>query len=159
MPHISVVSMIWEALLIGVIFIVVIAQMVTNKQIKKMKKLEKMFTEHEKSGLSVTKFCKQKGIHESQFYYWKPRYEKQKEAGLIDRRKGVSYKITVEIKDYIREIKMNNSLKSGPDIAKLIKKKFRTEISDFHVQRVLKELGLNDPVGRKTGKRFKKTGD
>lgn len=53
MSHISVVSMIWEALLIGVIFIVVIAQMVTNKQIKKMKKLEKMFTEHEKSGLPV----------------------------------------------------------------------------------------------------------
>lgn len=147
--------MTWEALYIGVVFIAVIAQMVTKKQIRKMKQLEKMFTEHEKSGLSVSKFCKQKGIHESLFYYWKPRYEKQKEVGLIDRRKGVSYKVTVEIKDYIREIKKNNRLRSGPDIAKMIKKKFRTVISDFHVQRILKELGQNDPVGRKTGKRFK----
>lgn len=151
--------MIWDALLIGVTFVVIIAQMVTNKQIKKMKQLENMFTEHEKSGLPVTKFCKQKGIHESHFYYWKTRYEKQKEAGLIDRRKGVNYKVTVEMKDYIREIKKNNRLKSGHDIAKMIKKKFRTEISDFHVQRVLKELGLNDPVGRKTGKPIKKNSD
>ena len=149
--------MTWEALLIGIVLAVVIAQMVTKKQIRKMKQLEKMFTKYEASGLSITKFCKQEGVHESQFYYWKPRYETQKEVGLIDRRKGVSYKVTADIKDYIREIKKSNRLKSGPDIAKAIKKKYGTKISDFHVQRVLKELGLNDRVGRKAGKPIKKT--
>lgn len=149
----------WDALVIGAICMVVITQMVTNKQILKMNQLENMFKEQEQSGLSIEKYCKKNGINESKFYYWKPRYKKQKEAGLIDRRKGVNYKVTNEIKNYIREIKIKNKLKSGPDIAKMIKKKFRTEISDFHVQRVLKELDLNDPVGRKTGKPIKKTSD
>ena len=148
--------MILKTLVFGTLLLLVIAQLVTNKQIKKVKQLEKIFTKYEKSGLSVAKFCKQKGIHESKFYYWRPRYEKQKEAGLIDRRKGVTYKVTADVKEYIREIKKNDRLKSGPDIAKRIKNKFGMEISDFHVQRVLKKLGLNDPVGRKTGKRFKK---
>jgi len=48
-------------------------------------------------------------------------------------------------------------LKSASDISMRIENKFNTKISDRHIQRILKELGLNDPVGRKIGKPIKKT--
>ena len=150
-------GMLEASFVIGAIFFVVFYQGVTNKQLRKMKQLEKICIEYEESGLNVKEFCKKIGIQRSKFYYWWPRYKKQKEAGLIDRRKGVAHKITSEVREYIREVKKNDRLKSGPDIAQMIKRKFGMEISDFHVQRVLKELGMNDPVGRKTGKSFKKT--
>ena len=149
----------WEALLIGVIFVVVIAQMVTNKQIRKMKQLEKMFTEYEKSELSVAKYCKQKGIHESKFYYWKPKYKKQKEAGLIDRRKGTPHKTKDKRRNFIINLKTNKPLLSSKDITLRFEKQFNTKITPRRVSQILREENLNDPVGRKTGKRFKKTGD
>jgi hypothetical protein len=48
--------------------------------------------------------------------------------------------------------KMKNRLKSGIDLSKMVEDKFRKQVSVFHIQQVLKEHGLNDPVGRKAGK-------
>lgn len=132
---------------------------VNEKSLKKAKALSDMFERFEKSGLSTTEFCKQEGIHTSKFYYWKDRYLKNGTNGLVDKRTGVTHKITSDVKEYIRDVKKKDKQKSGIDIAKMIKKKFGTKVSVFHVQRVLKDMGLNDPVGRKPGKPIKKTSD
>jgi len=76
--------------------------------------------------------------------------------GLVDRREGVAHKITEDIIEYIREIKKKDKLKSGADLSRMIKRKFHKKISIYHVQRILKEIGLNDRVGRKFGKAVKK---
>ncbi|GAI83324.1 unnamed protein product, partial [marine sediment metagenome] len=56
-----------------------------------------------------------------------------------------------------QKTKIGDSLKSGKDIAEMAKKKFNMSITRQHINNILKELGLNDHVGRKTGKPVKKT--
>ena len=132
---------------------------ITEKRLEKAKILADTFERFKKSGLSPIEFCKQEGIHTSRFYYWKERYQKKGMNGLVDRREGAAYKITEDVREYIRDIKKKDELKSGADISRMIKKRFGKKVSVFHVQRILKELGLNDPVGRKSGKPIKKTTD
>ena len=129
----------------------------TNKQLGKAVFISEIFERFEKTELSVREFCRKEGIHTSRFYYWKDRFYQQGRKGLIDRRHGQLHKITEPIKQYIQSVKIKGSLKSASDIPMRIEKKFNTKISDRHIQRILKELGLNDPVGRKTGKPIKKT--
>jgi transposase len=130
---------------------------ITEKRLEKVNFLENIFKKFEKSKLPPTVFCKLKGIHTSKFYYWWNRYKKMGTKGLVDRREGVAYKVTEEIKEYIRDAKKKDRLKSGADISKMIKNRFGKTVSIFHIQRIMKELGLNDPVGRKLGKPIKKT--
>lgn len=131
--------------------------MVTNKQLQKAKELADLFEDYKKSNMSPTKFCKEQGIHTSKFYYWKKRFESDGIAGLIDQRRGTSYKIAEEERAFIQKTKIGDSLKSGKDIAEMAKKKFNMSITRQHINNILKELGLNDHVGRKTGKPVKKT--
>lgn len=145
--------------IIGAIFIVMIFLGITNKQLTKIKQLEKRYVEYEKSGLNVTKFCKKFGIHRSKFYYWLPRYEKQKKAELIDRRRGTPFKTKDQRRNFIIKLKINKPLLSSEDISAEFRKQFKTKITSRRVSQILKEESLNDPVGRKTGKRFKKTSD
>lgn len=130
---------------------------ITEKRLEKVKFLNNIFKKFEKSKLPPTVFCKLKGIHTSKFYYWWYRYKKMGTKGLVDRREGVAYKVTREIKEYIRDVKIKDQLKSGADISEMINNRFGTKVSIFHIQRILKELRLNDPVGRKLGKTLKKT--
>jgi len=130
---------------------------ITNKQLEKALFVSEIFERFEKTDLPVRDFCRNEGIHTSKFYYWKNRFYQQERTGLIDRRHGQSHKITEPIKQYIQSVKTKDPLKSASDISRLIKKRFDIKISDRHIQRVLKEFGLNDPVGRKTGKPIKKT--
>ena len=132
---------------------------ITNKQIEKAIDMAKLFERYEKSNLSVRAFCEKEGIHTSKFYYWKDRYQQKGKGGLIDKRQGKPHKVKKTIKQYIQRVKIKDSLKSASDISDLVKKKFNKDVSDRHIQRILRELGLNDNVGRKTGKRLKKTGD
>jgi len=74
-----------------------------------------------------------------------------------DQRGGTSYKITEEERAFIQKTKIEDSFKSGRDIAEITKKKFNMSITRQHINNILKELGLNDHVGRKTGKPIKKT--
>lgn len=151
--------MIGANFIIGAIFVIMIFLGVTNKQLTKIKQLEKRYIEYEESGLNVTKFCKKFGIHRSKFYYWLPRYEKQKKAGLIDRRMGTPFKTKDQRRNFIINLKINKPLHSSEDISAEFRKKFKTKITSRRVSQILKEENLNDPVGRKTGKRFKKTID
>ena len=132
---------------------------ITDKRLEKVKILENMFKRFEKSGLPPTVFCRRERIHTSKFYYWRDRHQEMGTKGLIDRREGVPYKITEEVREYIRDVKKKDKLKSGSSISYMIKNKFGKKVSVFHVQRVIKKLGLNDPVGRKPGKPIKKTSD
>lgn len=130
----------------------------TNKQLEKAIFIGEIFERFEKTDLSIREFCRKEGIHTSKFYYWKDRFYQQGRKGLMDRRQGQSHKITESIKQYIQSVKIKDPLKSASDISTCIETGFNTKISDRHIQRALKELGLNDPVGRKPGKPIKKTG-
>jgi len=129
----------------------------TNKQLEKAVFISEIYERFEKTGLSVREFCRKEGIYTSKFYYWRNRFYQQGRKGLMDRRQGQLHKITEPIKQYIQSVKIKDPLKSASDISMRIEKKFNTKISDRHIQRILKELGLNDHVGRKTGKPIKKT--
>ena len=130
---------------------------ITNKRIENTIIMANLFERYGESSLTVRKFCELEGIHTSKFYYWKDRYQQEGKKGLVDKRQGTVYKINDTIKQYIQRVKIKDSLKSASDISKQIKKKFNKNISKRHIQRVLKELGLNDRVGRKSGKVLKKT--
>ena len=116
-----------------------------------------LFERYGESSLAVRKFCKKEGIHTSKFYYWRDRYQQEGKKGLVDKRQGNAYKVKDTIKQYIQRVKIKDPLKSASDISKQIKKKFNKDVSERHIQRILKELGLNDAVGRKSGKPIKKT--
>ena len=131
--------------------------MVTNKQLQKSKELADIFEDYKKSKVSPIKFCKERGIHTSKFYYWKKRFESKGMAGLIDQRKGTPYKITEVEQAFIQKTKIKDRLKSGKDIAEISERKFNKSITRRHITNILKDLGLNDPVGRKSGKHIKKT--
>ena len=130
---------------------------ITNKRIEKTVNMGALFERYEASSLSVRKFCENEGIHTSKFYYWRDRYKQDGKKGLLDKRQGSPYKVKVVIKLYIQRVKIKDPQKSASDISELIKKEFNKQVSDRHVQRILKELGLNDRVGRKAGKPIKKT--
>jgi len=132
---------------------------ITNKRIEKAINLANLFGRYEESTLSVRDFCKKEGIHTSKFYYWKNRNQQKDQKGLVDRRQGNPYKVKKTVRQYIQRVKIKDPLKSASDISKFVKKKFNKDVSDRHIQRILKELGLNDPVGRKSGKLVKKTSD
>ncbi len=130
---------------------------ITNKQLEKAIFMVKVFERYEKATLSVREFCRKEGIHTSKFYYWKERFHQQGKKGLVDRREGRPYKVKETVKQYIQRVKIRDPLKSASDISELIENRFNKKVSDRHIQRVLKELGLNDPIGRKPGKPIKKT--
>ena len=130
---------------------------ISNKQIEKTINMANLFERYEESNLAVRTFCKKEGIHTSKFYYWKDRYQQEGKKGLVDKRQGNPYKVKDTMKQYIQRVKIRDPLKSASDIAILLKIQFNENVSDRHIQRILTELGLNDNVGRKTGKPIKKT--
>lgn len=144
-------------LLIGTLVLVAMVYATTNKQLDKMKRLERLFQQQEKSGLSILDFCEKHDINRSTFYYWKQRYEEHAAKGLIDKRKGVPYKAAKDKRKYILETKLKNPLMSSRDIAEKFERRFRMRITARRVSQILREEDLNDPVGRKTGKPIKKT--
>ena len=129
---------------------------VTDKQIQKAYELKSVFKKFEKSKLTVKEFCEKNNVTTRKFYYWKPRYESDGIKGLVDQRKGTPYKITNKERKFIQETKIINRSKSGADLVEDIYKKFKKSISSRQINRVLEDLGLNDPVGRKHGKKLKK---
>ena len=129
----------------------------TNNQFERAISIAEIFGSFAKSDLSVRVFCRQEGIHTSKFYYWKGRFRREGRDGLGDRRQGKPHKAVETVRQYIQDVKKRDPLKSGSDISKLIRKRFNKEVSDRHIQRILKDMGLNDPVGRKPGKPIKKT--
>ena len=132
---------------------------ITNKQLENAIYMAEIFKRFEETNLTVREFCKKQSIHTSKFYYWKNRYHQQGKRGLVDRRKGMPHKIKETVKQHIQRLKIKDPLKSASDISKLVEKRFNKKVCIRHIQRVLKELGINDPVGRKPGKQLKKKGN
>jgi transposase len=129
----------------------------TSKQLEKAHFMAEIFERFEKTNLPVRDFCRKEGIHTSKFYYWRDRFRQEGLKGLVDKRQGRSYKATEEVKRYIHDVKIKDPSKSAFDICILVERRFNKSLSDRHIRRVLEELGLNDPPGRKPGKRIKKT--
>lgn len=129
----------------------------SNKQLEKAHFMAEFFEQFDKTDLPVRDFCKKEGIHTSKFYYWRDRFCQEGLKGLVDKRRGWSHKVTDEVKQYIHDIKIKDPLKSSADICGLVERGFNKRLSDRHIRRIIEELGLNDPPGRKPGKRIKKT--
>ena len=123
---------------------------------KKWKAIIKRF---ENRKVNVRFFCKKENIDCSSLYRNVKKYREGSFDDLIDHRHGTPYKITQPIKKYIIGAKIKDNKKSGADIVRGIKKNFGVEINRSQINRILKELGLNDTVGRKTGKPIKKKPD
>ncbi|MFQ5800672.1 MAG: transposase [Candidatus Hydrothermarchaeales archaeon] len=132
---------------------------ITNNRLDKAHFMADLFERFEESGLPVREFCRVEGVHTSKFYYWRGRFLQEGRKGLVDKRRGRAHKATKPVRSYIQGVKMRDPLKSASDICRLVENKFGKKLTDRHVQRILKELGLNDPVGRKPGKPVKKTTD
>ena len=128
-----------------------------NNQLERAISMAEIFRKFKKTDLSVREFCRKEGIHTSKLYYWKERFRQEGREGLGDRRQGNPHKAIETVRQYIQDVKKRDPLKSGSDISKLIEKRFNKEVSDHHIQRIRKDMGLNDPVVRKTGKPIKKT--
>jgi len=130
---------------------------VTIKRLEKTRAMAETFERFQESGLTAAEFCKREDIHSSKFYYWWERFRRSGANGLIDLRQGVPHKVTDDVREYIRKVKMKDPLRSGTDIARMIKNRYGKTLTAVHVQRTLRDMGLNDPVGRKAGKPVKKT--
>ena len=129
---------------------------ITTKQFFKANYLKEMFEKFEQKEISIAQFCREENIHASKFYHWKSRYDKNGIEGLIDCRKGTSYKLTQDMVRYLQKIKTRKPNNSGIDIANKLKSKFGLKVSPRQIQRILKENGLNDSIGRKPGKKILK---
>ena len=149
--------MVEAILFIGLLALLAMVQTTTTKQLEKMKRLERMILHHDESGLSIAEFCRREGIHESKFHYWKQRFQKQGGPGLIDQRRGKAFKVMKSRRNFIVHYKLKNPLSSSRDIAEKFENRFRMKITSRRVSQILRKEGLNDPVGRKTGKPVKKT--
>ena len=132
---------------------------ITNKRLEKVNYMSELYKRYEETKLTIRDFCEKEGMHTSKFCRWKKRYNQQGKKGMLDKRQGIPYKVKDKVKLQIHKIKEKYPLKSASDISKIIEKKFKIEVCERHIQRILKEIGLNDPVGRKAGKPIKKTSD
>ena len=149
--------MVEAILFIGLLALVVMVQTTTTKQLEKMRRLDRMIRQQHESGLSIAEFCRREGIHESKFHYWKRKFKERGGPGLIDQRRGKAHKVTRSRRNYIVQYKLKNPLSSSQDIAEKFENRFRMKITSRRVSQILRKEGLNDPVGRKTGKPIKKT--
>lgn len=66
---------------------------------------------------------------------------------------GVIYKLSLEIKNYVLELKKANPTLSCRGLSSLVADKFHVTISKSSINEIFKEAGLSSPVGRRRTKR------
>lgn len=80
---------------------------------------------------------------ESSVYRWVSEWKTEEWSGLVDKRKGKAHKMTVEVKEWLKEYcTANPSVKSG-EIRRELKARYGIEVGRTHVNRVRQELGVS----------------
>ncbi len=84
-------------------------------------------------------------VSESTAYRWVRNWRKDGDAGLSDGRLGHAYKVTPEIREWLRKTCGEAPHTPSSKVKKIIKDKFEVEISRGHLNRVRAELGVSRP--------------
>lgn len=84
-------------------------------------------------------------VSESTAYRWVRNWRQEGEAGLSDGRQGHAYKMTPEIRAWLKESCGQARHTPSRKVKKMIKDKFKVEISRGHINRVRAELGVSRP--------------
>jgi transposase len=81
---------------------------------------------------------------------WVRCWRQRGDAGLADGRHGRAYKITPEIRAWLRETCGAAPHTPSRKVKEMVKKKFAVEISRAHLNRVRAELGVSRPKKNRT---------
>lgn len=84
-------------------------------------------------------------VSESTAYRWVRNWRQAGDAGLEDGRHGHTYKMTPEIRAWIKEYCGHARHTPSSQVRKMIKEEFKVEISRGHLNRVRAELGVSRP--------------
>jgi transposase len=84
-------------------------------------------------------------VSESTAYRWVRNWRQEGEAGLSDGRHGHAYKMTPEIRMWLKENCEQARHTPSSQVKKMIKDKFNLEISRGHLNRMRAELGVSRP--------------
>lgn len=84
-------------------------------------------------------------VSESTAYRWVRNWRQEGEAGLSDGRHGHVYKMTPEIRVWLKASCGQAPHTPSSKVKKMIKDKFNVEISRGHLNRVRAELGVSRP--------------
>ena len=104
------------------------------------------------TGESLTGVCTELGISISadQFVKLQAKYETggREWKALLDRRFGHDVKVNSALKEWLYERKRQDSTLRAPQLAKEIGEKFGVELSDGHINHLLRKRGLTASPGR-----------
>jgi len=84
-------------------------------------------------------------VSESTAYRWVRTWRQAGEAGLRDGRHGHAYKMTPEIRAWLKETCGQAPHTPSSKVKKMLKDKFKIEVSRGHLNRVRAELGVGRP--------------
>ena len=84
-------------------------------------------------------------ISESTAYRWCNCWRVEGQAGLKDGRHGHVYKMTEEVRDWLKEYCERAPHTPSQEMRKMIKERFEVTISRGHINRVRAELGVSRP--------------
>jgi transposase len=84
-------------------------------------------------------------ISESTAYRWHNCWQAEGQTGLIDKRHGYIYKMTPEIRVWLKEYCEHAPHTPSREVRKKIKDRFGVKISRGHINRVRAELGVSRP--------------
>jgi len=84
-------------------------------------------------------------VSESTAYRWVRNWRQEGEAGLSDGRHGHAYKMTPEVRTWLKESCEQAPHTPSSKVKEMIKDKFKVEISRGHLNRVRAELGVSRP--------------
>lgn len=105
----------------------------------------------EQKGVDIEQAFSQTGgsLSRSSYARMLARYRARGMEGLIDARGGVrSVKGSEDIQRYIRALKAESSFLTAAQICQRVQKRFSIEVHVAHMGRLLRRMGLNNPVGR-----------
>jgi len=84
-------------------------------------------------------------VSESTAHRWVREWRQEGDTGLSDGRHGHAYKMTPEVRAWLKEMCGQAPHLPSSKVKRMIKEKFNVEISRGHLNRVRAELGVSRP--------------
>ena len=78
-------------------------------------------------------------------YRWRNCWLAEGQAGLIDKRHGYVYKMTPEVREWLKEYCEHAPQTASREVRKKVKERFEVKVSRGHINRVRAELGVSRP--------------
>jgi transposase len=123
----------------------------TQIAIERAKRMEQL-VERVEAGEPLEEVCLELDLRVSaaRYPWWRARYEagSQSWEALIDGRRGQPKKVHSAIKEWLYERKRQDASLTAVQLAEAIHKQFGVELSDGHINHLLRQVGLTRPPGR-----------